>query len=264
MLECVVNLSEGRRSDAIRALVDSVDDDLLDVHTDEHHNRSVFTLIGEDAPRRLARVAIELLDIRDHQGVHPRIGVVDVVPFVPLGDTPMREAIRARDDFAAWISREHGIPAFVYGKERTLPDIRKNAFVGLRPDHGPTTPHPSAGAVCVGARDILVAYNVVVADVSFDDARILASSLRSPDVRALALRLGDEIQVSMNLINPLATGPADVYDLVEQSAHITRAELVGLVPAEVLASTPSSRWKQLGLGIDRTIEFRLAQRATRH
>jgi len=260
VLECVLNLSEGRRVGVVAGLAATAGDDLLDVHSDPDHNRSVLTLVGTDAPRAVARAAVERLDLRTHRGVHPRIGVVDVVPFVALSGSTAADALRARDDFAAWIATELGVPAFLYGPERSLPDVRRGAFGDLRPDHGPSEPHPTAGAVAVGARPVLVAWNLWLADGDLATARSIATELRGPDVRALGLQVGDDVQVSMNLVNPLRTGPAEVYDRVAARARIRRAELVGLLTDEVLRSVPSTRWDELDLGPDRTVESRVARR----
>jgi glutamate formiminotransferase len=261
VLECVVNISEGRRADVVAAIGTAAGVDLLDVHTDAHHNRSVLTLVGEEAPRAVTAAAVARLDLRAHAGVHPRIGVVDVVPFVALGATPENEAVAARDRFGAWAAAELGVPGFAYGRERTLPDVRRQAFAALTPTWGPAAPHPTAGAIAVGARPLLVAYNLWLAPgAELAEARRVAGAVRDTEVRTLGLAVGDEVQVSMNLVAPLAVGPAEVWDRVAALAPIARAELVGLVPAAVLDRTPEARWDQLDLGPDRTIEARLAER----
>jgi glutamate formiminotransferase len=260
VLECVVNVSEGRRSEVVSALAGAAGADLLDVHVDAHHHRSVLTLVGEDAPRAVARAAVDLLDLQSHQGVHPRIGVVDVVPFVPRAGSTFDEALAARDRFATWVAESLGVPAFLYGPERTLPDIRRGAFRGLAPDRGPAEPHPTAGAVAVGARPLLVAWNVYLAEPDLERARAIAKSVRGPDLRTLGLRVGDAVQVSMNLIAPDRVGPAQAWDAVAAHAPLAQAELVGLVPQAVLDATPPERWAQLDLAADRTIESRLARR----
>lgn len=258
MLECIVNISEGRDRSVVDALARATGPQLLDLHTDAHHNRSVWTLVGEEAPRRLTRAAVERLDLRAHDGVHPRIGVVDVVPFVALAGSDEGDARAARDRFCRWAGSELGLPCFAYGPERTLPEVRRRAFDGLLPTSGPTGPHPTAGATAVGARGLLVAYNLWLVQPDLDRARAIAQELRGPAVRALGLAVGDEVQVSLNLVRPAQVGPGWAWDTVAAQAQVARAELVGLVPEAVLRAEPEARWEQLDLAVDRTIEARLA------
>jgi len=265
VLECVVNVSEGRDAGRLRALAESAGPDLLDRHADPDHHRAVLTLVGEAAPRALAARAIELLDLRDHTGAHPRLGVVDVVPFVALDGSTADDAVEARDAFATWLSGELGVPCFLYGAERSLPEVRRQAFHGLPPDRGPSEPHPTAGATAVGARAPLVAFNLWMSSPDLAVARAVAAAARGPALRALGLQVGDATQVSMNLVDPLRVGPADAYDVVGDllraaGASIARAELVGLVPEAVLQRTPRSAWERLDLAPDRTIEARVARR----
>ena len=257
MLECVVNISEGRRAEILEQLAEAAGDELLDVHADADHNRSVFTLIGEEAPRRLAVAAVERLDIGDHQGVHPRIGVVDVVPFVALDTSTPADALAARDRFCDWAAAELALPCFRYGPERSLPDVRRGAFATLVPDTGPRRPHPRAGGCAVGARGVLVAYNLWLESGDLGLARRIAAGLRGPAVRALGLQVGDHVQVSMNLVDPSVAGPAAVWDRVAASTPIARAELVGLVPRSVLSAIPEERRAELDVTDDRTIEARI-------
>ena len=261
MLECVVNISEGRDIALLAGMAEALRPWLLDVHTDADHNRSVFTLVGEEAPRELTRMAVERLRIGAHEGVHPRLGVVDVVPFVPLEGSDLSGAVAARDRFAAWAAFELGLPCFRYGTGRTLPDIRRSAWSGLAPDTGPDAPHPTAGAVCVGARDVLVAYNVwLEADISV--AKRIAKDVRTQEIRTLGLQVGALTQVSMNLVSPREAGPAVAFDSVTQHARthgakVLHAELVGLLPHDVLSAVPRGRWEELDLAEGRTIEARL-------
>jgi glutamate formiminotransferase / 5-formyltetrahydrofolate cyclo-ligase len=271
VLECVVNVSEGRRADALERLTDAAGVDLLDLHHDPHHHRAVLTLVGEAAPRAVATEAVALLDLRTHEGVHPRLGVVDVVPFVPLGHATIADAVAARDDFAVWAATALEVPCFLYGPgvgDPTLPELRRDAWTTRPPDHGPSEPHPTGGAICVGARAVLVAYNVWLAGGDVSQARRVATAVRRPAIRALGLAVGDRTQVSMNLIAPDELGPAAAYDIVRDEsravgAEVEGAELVGLVPEAVLHAVPEARWPELDLGADRTIEARLAQRAAR-
>jgi glutamate formiminotransferase len=259
MLTCVVNLSEGRRPGELAALVTAAGDDLLDRHVDRDHNRCVLTLVGERAVREVSRVAVERLDLRTHAGAHPRMGVIDVVPFVPFAEASLAQAEEARDRFARWLAHELEVPAFRYGPGLAdLPEIRRRAFVDLVPDAGPPVPHPTAGATAVGARPPLVAYNLWLARPDLARARSVARTLRSPEVRSLGLAVGDAVQVSCNLIDPTVVGPAQVYDTVAAQVAVARAELVGLVPEAVLAAVPAGRWTELDLSPERTIEARLA------
>lgn len=261
MLECVVNVSEGRDPEVLGRLVGACGSDLLDLHVDQHHNRAVFTLVGESAPRRLAAETWRSIDLAAHAGVHPRLGAVDVVPFVALAGSGPADAVRARDDFARWAADEHGVPCFLYGPERTLPSIRAGAFSDLAPDVGPAAAHPRAGAVCVGAREPLVAWNLWLDGTSLAEARALAARLRGPHLRTLALDVGGRTQFSCNLVAPDVVGPAEVHALVSESAVVTGAELVGLIGAEHLARIPRGSWEMLDVDGSRTVEARLARRA---
>ena len=273
-LECVVNVSEGRDEAALDELAAACDGVLLDVHRDRDHHRAVFTLGGpgdrvEDAARSLATAAVRRLDLTTHAGAHPRIGVVDVVPFVPLGSADLPSAVAARDRFAARVAAEVMVPCFLYGPlpgggQRTLPEIRRQAFTTLAPDFGPPAPHPTAGACAVGARPVLVAYNLWVAGGTVELVRSVAAAIRSPAVRALGLQLSGRLQVSCNLVDPMRMGPAEVHDTVdgllrEATASVAGCELVGLVPSAVMARVPPHRWASLDLRPEATIEARLEQ-----
>lgn len=257
-----VNLSEGRSREILGALVATAGRDLLDVHADADHHRSVLTLVGEDAPRRVATVAVERIDLREHAGAHPRFGAVDVVPFVPWTDTTMDEAVRARAAFLRWAALTLALPGFAYGEDApSLPEIRRRAFRDLAPDTGPERPHATAGAVAVGARGPLVAYNVWLAEPDLAAARQVAAEVRSDRVRALGLQVGPRVQVSMNLVVPTAFGPADAFDAVAARVSVAGAELVGLLGAAVLEAIPAERWAALDLSVEQTVEWRLRRRA---
>jgi glutamate formiminotransferase len=276
-VECVVNLSEGRDAAVIDAIASVAGPALLDVHSDPDHHRSVLTLGGPaahvvTAARAVVQEACALIDMRAHHGVHPRLGSADVVPFVAL-DGGLDEAVSLRDDFARWAARQLQLPCFLYGPERSLPTVRREAFRSLGPDTGPPTPHPTAGASAVGARPVLVAYNVWVTGP--DDgqrsaltlARSVARSIRGPALRSLGLPVGHGAQVSCNLIDPSGLGPAQAYDRIARAVtrlggSVVRAELVGLVPADVLAAIPAARHRELDVSPDRTIEARLQSAGT--
>jgi glutamate formiminotransferase / 5-formyltetrahydrofolate cyclo-ligase len=243
-----VNISEGRDGPVLRRVVEAAP--VLDVHRDEHHHRSVLTVSGDEAVRAVARAAVAAIDLRRHTGVHPRLGAVDVVPFVPYGGSTMADAVEARAAFVDWAWSDLRLPALPYGEGlRPLPEVRRRARFEL-------LPHPTAGAVAVGARPPLVAYNVWLREPDLALAKRIASSLRSPAVRALGLPVGGRVQVSMNLVDPLRVGPAEVFDAVARAAPVAGAELVGLVPAAVLAAVPAERWVELDLGPDRVVETR--------
>jgi glutamate formiminotransferase len=256
----VVNISEGRDGALLHALNEACGADLLDRHTDPHHHRSVFTVVGDETPRRLAALAVARLDLASHAGAHPRLGVVDVVPFAPLAGSTMADAVAARGRFATWAATSLALPCFLYGPERTLPEVRRRAWLDLAPDVGPSEPHPTAGAACVGARPVLVAYNVWLTRPDLALAKAVATAVRGPAVRALGLAVGDRVQVSMNLVDPEVVGPAEAYDLVRAQVHVAGAELVGLLPDRVLRRIPPSRWQELDVGVPRTLEARLAGR----
>jgi glutamate formiminotransferase len=275
IVQCVVNVSEGRDQAVLGELAASAAAVLLDVHADPDHHRSVFTLAGAvddimDAARALATISVARIDLRTHQGAHPRLGVLDVVPFIPFvpGQPPSHDlgaVVPLRNEFAQWAGTTLAIPTFLYGPlpgggTRTLPQVRRLAFTGIAPDFGPAQPHCTAGATAVGARPALVAYNVWVSSVGV--ARQVAPLVRGPMVRALGLAVGDRAQVSCNLVDPAHLGPAQLYDLVADRVHqlggtVVGAELVGLLPRSILADIATERWDQLGLSADSTVESRL-------
>jgi glutamate formiminotransferase len=290
LLECVVNVSEGQDDSLLASLAGECAGVLLDLHRDPSHHRAVFTLAGpapdvEAAAMSLARTAVRLIHLRHHRGVHPRFGVVDVVPFVRLpggGDprtldrrtvwTPDNwrradegPALQARDRFIDWAASELGVPCFRYGplgdcRTRSLPEIRRSAFTTLAPDAGPDRPHSTAGAMAVGVRGPLVAYNVWLTGVPLQEASRVAAAIRGPAVRALGFRVDGAVQVSCNLVSPFTVGPADVFDEVARlspAGSVDRAELVGLIPAAVLEAIAPHRWAELGIAADQTIESRL-------
>ncbi len=265
MLESVINISEGTDSSRLTELVHAAGTSLLDTHSDKFHNRSVFTLYGTDVYEdslNLVRKAFQLLDLRNHVGVHPRIGVVDVVPFVPFGTSEIGDALLARDNFAKIIAAEYSVPTFLYGPNRTLPQIRREAFVGLAPDFGPSKPHPKFGSVAVGAREPLVAYNIYLAGSDLAEAKDIAKQVRSPFFRTLGLQVGNEVQVSANLIDPFNHGIHEFYEAVIALTHISRCELVGLVPLKVLENSPTALWDILDLDRAKALEIRAADKTS--
>jgi glutamate formiminotransferase len=277
VLECVVNVSEGRRTVVLTALVDACGASLLDVHADADHHRSVLTLAGDrvrGAVEALCVVARDHIDIRSHEGVHPRLGAVDVVPFVALAGATSADAVGAAHDFGAWAGQTLEVPVFFYGaadeQHRSLPSLRADAFRERAPDAGPSAPHLTFGAMAVGARPPLVAINCELATDDVVAARAIASIVRERDgglagVRALGLPLASRrrAQVSMNLVDLDATGVDTACFAVRAAARargtdVVAVELVGLIPAGVLDACSDEFRAWTGITEDDTIERRLA------
>ena len=278
MLECVANVSEGRLVSVIDAITAASGSALLDVHQDRDHNRSVFTIAGGthttlSAVRRLAAAAAANLDLTLHVGVHPRLGVLDVVPFVPLGDTSASRATAAARAFATWWSTVYGVPVFFYDdadpEGRGLPSVRREAFVERAPDLGPSKPHPRLGATAVGVRQPLVALNCVLDGGDIEDARAIARAARErdgglPGVRALGVWLAslERPQVSMNLVDLEQTGIEAACNHIGELARargrtVSDVELVGLLPAAELARCGPSVRAAAHLSDEQTIEGRI-------
>jgi glutamate formiminotransferase len=282
LIECVVNVSEGRDMVALRAFADACGPSLLDVHADPDHHRSVFTLAGREVrdaqmgTRSLARTVARHVTVLGHEGVHPRLGAVDVVPFVPLTTAASEHdvALEAALSFARWWSTAYDVPVFLYGdadpKKRELPQARNTAFKSRQPDFGPATPHERLGATAVGVRAPLVAINCLLATRDVEIARRIASEVREqhgglPGVRALGFTLdaaGGRAQVSMNLTDLERTGieravRAVRVDARKERTEVIAVELVGLVPRVELERCTDDFLEWSGLGAEVTIEARL-------
>jgi len=276
LVECVPNVSEGRRRDVVDRLAAAIEAvpgvRLLDRTSDPDHNRSVFTFAGAPdavaaAALSLVRVAYAEIDLRTHTGEHPRIGAVDVIPFVPLAGVTMDDCVALAKDVGTKIAAEHDVPVYYYARaasrpERVrLPDVRKPQFEGLGavigtthvPDAGPGRVHPTAGAVVVGARPPLIAFNIELDTADVTIAKRIAKEIREssgglPAVQALGFALTDppRAQVSLNLLDHTVTSLARVWEEVESRARaagvgILRGELIGLLPLDAaLAVTASS------------------------
>jgi glutamate formiminotransferase / 5-formyltetrahydrofolate cyclo-ligase len=286
VLEAVPNISEGRDPDVVAAVARAFGEGarVLDVHSDPDHHRSVFTLVGPDADlveSLLAGVAraVDLVDLRAHDGVHPRVGAVDVVPIVPLEPADMERARRVAEVLATRIGAEHGLPVFLYGENRAGarpaffrrggPDeLQRRIDAGeLTPDFGPPRLDPAAGALLVGARPPLVAFNLELATDDLDVAIAIAATVREsgggmPGVQALGLRLpgAGGVQVSINVIDVDRARLADVVARVRREAatrdvEVRRGELVGLLPERAVA--PPQELALEELPDDRVLERRL-------
>ena len=271
LLECVPNFSEGRRPEVVDAIAAEITGvpgvRLLGREMDADHNRAVLTFVGapdavQEAAFRAVRKAAALIDLREHKGAHPRMGATDVVPFVPLGECTMADAVAAANAVGDRIGRELAIPVFLYAEAARRPeriklaDVRKGEFEGLRdaigrdaeraPDFGPAAIHASAGATAVGARFFLIAYNVNLAAHDVALAKRIAKEIREkdgglPGVQAMGFDLADRslAQVSMNLLDYRKTSPGRVFDEVRTRAEaagvkVLESEMIGLLPQDAV------------------------------
>jgi glutamate formiminotransferase len=272
IIESIPNVSEGRRQDVIEKLIGAITATpgvrLLDHSSDASHNRSVFTLVG-DAPSlkaatlALFETAVASIDLRTHHGEHPRLGAVDVVPFVPIEGVTMDDCVALAKDVAATVAERFSVPVYLYEDasknpaRKNLEDIRRGEFEGLAtkmdspawaPDFGPARPHESAGASVVGARMPLIAYNINLNTDRLDVAKKIAAAIRHSSgglrfVKAMGVMLDDRriAQVSMNLTNYQKTPVFRVFEMVKREAErygvtILESEIVGLVPSAALMS----------------------------
>jgi glutamate formiminotransferase len=294
LVECVPNVSEGRRPDAIASIVTplrGVDGiRVLDVSSDASHNRSVLTIVGPPAAfanaiDALFEQAIALIDMRAHQGAHPRLGAVDVVPFIPIDGVTMSECVTLAREAAARVAARFGIPVFLYEEAATRParrnlaDVRRGEFEGLTaklasaegaPDFGPAVPHPTAGATAIGARMPLIAFNVNLTTSSLEVAKAIAKAVRQssgglPFVKALGINLPERgiVQVSMNLTNYRDTTIQQAFDAVAREATqhgttVLESEIVGLVPAAALDEATRRRLRLAGFDERQILENRLS------
>lgn len=266
-LESVPNVSEGRRPDVLMALQSAVSTvegaHLVDMHRDIDHNRAVFTLMGSaeavvQADLQLAKAAVEQIDLRQHEGVHPRIGAVDVVPLVPLPPTSQSTAIQWAHELGEQIWEQLRVPVYLYGQaarrpsHRRLAFLRRGGFAALaqamrddperRPDIGDPVPHPTAGATAIGVRPPLIAFNVALETDRLEIAQAIARQIRQvngglPGVQALGFRLASrgKVQVSVNLLRPDRTPLHQVVEAIRRAAaqwgvQVGPSELVGLIP----------------------------------
>ncbi len=293
LIECIPNVSEGRRANVVANMAGAIRAApgvrLLDVSSDPSHNRSVFTLAGdaagvERAVMSLFEVAVQEIDLRTHRGEHPRLGAVDVVPFVPIERATMADCVALAKRVGGSIAERFGIPVYLYEEassnalRKNLEDIRRGEFEGLAakmalpgwaPDFGPSAPHPSAGASVVGARMPLIAYNINLATDRLDVAKKIAAAIRHSSggfrfVKAAGFKLDDRgiVQVSMNLTNHEKTPMYRVYEAVKREAErygvaILESEIVGLIPAAALASTAEFYLQIEGFSSDQILENKL-------
>jgi glutamate formiminotransferase/formiminotetrahydrofolate cyclodeaminase len=274
VIECVANISEGRRTAIIEEMVAVLRSRgalVLDCHSDIDHHRSVITFAGDaqslsDAVAGLARCATARIDVRRHRGVHPRIGALDVVPFVPLAEATLDECVALAACAGERLARECGLPVYLYGRAATGDNRRSLAGIrcggldrlaermaeGFLPDYGPPRLHETAGATAVGAREPLVAYNVQLESRDLQLARRIATSVRErngglPGVQALGLWLESRgcVQVSMNLTRPEETSVCEAFEAVaahaeSAGASVRDSEIVGLAPRAAVGGCTSA------------------------
>jgi glutamate formiminotransferase / 5-formyltetrahydrofolate cyclo-ligase len=293
IIECVPNISEGRDRasiDAIAAAVRGVAGvRLLDVSSDASHNRSVLTFVGDGGPVRRAvaalfEAAIARIDLRRHQGEHPRMGAVDVVPFIPIRGASMEDCVALSRESGAEIAERFGVPVYLYEESataearRNLAEVRKGQFEGFaqkmkddrwKPDFGPGEPHPSAGVVAVGARAFLIAYNINLATRELAVADRIARAIRHLSggfryVKAMGVELSDRgiVQVSINMTNFKKTPLHRVFECVRSEAErngvsILGSEIVGLTPAEALYAAAEHYLRLEGFSADQVLETKL-------
>ena len=296
VIECVPNVSEGRRLDVIEKMTAALKAvpglRVLDVQSDASHNRSVFTLAGDAAALGagipvLFECAVADIDLRNHKGEHPRLGAVDVVPFIPIDGVTMDDCVRLAKAVAADVASRFTLPIYLYEDasanpaRKNLEDIRRGEFEGLAakmskpewaPDFGPAAPHQSAGASVIGARMPLIAYNINLNTDRLEVAKKIASAIRMSSgglryVKAMGIPLEDRgiVQVSMNLTNYEKTPIFRVFDLVKREAErygvsVLESEIVGLVPAAALRQSVEYYLQLEGFSADQVLENKLRSR----
>jgi glutamate formiminotransferase len=299
LIECVPNFSEGRRPEVLEEIVHAIGQidgiTLLDHSRDETHNRSVVTFAGAAEPVVRAATAavgraIQLIDMEKHEGAHPRIGAVDVIPFVPLGATRLEECVDLARRFGEQIAKLFEIPVYLYGEaalrpeRRRLAEVRRGQYEGLKaeiglnperePDFGPARLHPRGGAVAVGARKPLIAFNVNLATDDVDVAKRIAHTIREssgglPAVQAMGVLLENPgepryAQVSMNLVDWERTGISRVVREIRRLAaqvgtDIDHCELIGLAPTGALLEVAADALDLRGFSPDQALELRLTR-----
>ncbi len=289
LIECVPNFSEGRRPEVIAAVRDAVAASgpvrILDLSSDFDHNRSVLTLAGDAASIRaavgaLVATCVERIDLTRHQGRHPRMGAVDVVPLIPIRGVTMQECVALAREIGAEIARRHQLPVYLYEEaasaehRRDLAAIRKGEFEGFpakirdplfKPDFGPERVHPTAGCVAVGARGFLIAFNINLSTADVEIARSIARSIRHSSgglryVKAMGVMLESRglAQVSINMTNFRGTPLHRVFEMVRSEAArhgvaVASSEIVGLAPEDALLNVAEFFLRLEGFDASRTI-----------
>ena len=293
LIECVPNFSEGRRPEVVDEIVAAIAGvegvEVLDRQSDPAHNRSVITFVGQEgaaaeAAFRGVAAAARLIDLNEHEGAHPRFGAADVVPFVPVAEGDMAVCVAIARELARRVARELAIPVYLYEEaalrpeHRNLADARRGEFEGLReaivadparrPDEGEAKVHPTAGAVAIGARAPLIAYNVNLVSPDVELARRIAREIRErdgglPRLKAIGLALEDgRAQVSMNLTDYRVTSPLDAFEAVRSRAEaagvrVAESEVVGLLPQDALVRLARAVLKADAFDHEQVLEARV-------
>ena len=294
VVECVPNFSEGRRKEVVDAIAKSITSvpgvRLLDTEMDSNHNRCVITFIGDrsavaEAAFQGAKSAVALIDMNNHRGEHPRVGALDVLPFVPISGVTMDECVAIARSVGKRIAEELRVPVYLYEAaatrpdRRSLPDVRRGEYEGLKvaietdpdrkPDFGPARLHPTAGACIVGARPVLIAWNVNLGTKDVGVAKRIAKAIRESDgglpaVRAKGFELRDRglVQVSMNMIDYHRTSLVQAFEAIRDLAtkehvDIVESEIVGLVPLDAILAGATQYFKLARFHREQILETRL-------
>ncbi len=295
IIECVPNFSEGRNNHKIekiiRAFKNKDNVKLLDCQQDKDHNRMVVTIVGEPKAVTFSvvesiRIAVDIIDMRKHQGQHPRMGAVDVVPFIPVKEMNMQDAIKLSKDVAKKVADKCDLPVFLYEASasrdhcQNLSEIRKGQFEGMdeklksqkwRPDFGPSQKHPTAGVTAIGARMPLIAFNVNLDTDNLNIAKKIAKKIRFssgglPFCKAIGIDLKDKgmVQVSMNMTDYTQTGLFESFNQIKKEAdkhgvRVCGSEIVGLVPMAALMNTAEHYLGLQGFSMEQILEARIME-----
>jgi len=294
IVECVPNFSEGRRKEVVDAIANAIASvpgvRLLDTEMDPNHNRSVITFIGDrsavaEGAFQGAKAAVARIDMNTHRGEHPRVGALDVLPFVPILGVTMEDCVVLARSVGKRIADELQIPVYLYEAaatrpdRRALPDVRRGEYEGLKvaietdpdrkPDFGPSRLHPTAGACIVGARTVLIAWNVNLATRDVRIAKRIAKAIRESDrglpaVRAKGFELGDRglVQVSMNMTDYHKTSLVQAFEAIralaaKEGVEVVESEIIGLVPLDAILAGATQYFKLARFHREQILETRL-------
>lgn len=287
LVECVPNFSEGKNLKIINAIFNSSKKvkkvKVFELEKDPSHNRMLFTIVGEPqavlaSVYKAIKTAVKLIDMNKHHGEHPRVGATDVVPFVPVSGVSMSECVALSNKLAKKVAGELKIPVFMYEESakrpenKNLADVRKGEFEKFKksmpkPDYGPGKIHPTAGAIVIGARKYLIAYNVNLDTSDIETGKKVASSIREKNgglkaVKAMGFEVGGKAQVSMNLVDYKKTNFDTAYREIEKQAKkhgvkIISSEIYGMIPLDAIIDCVKTTFKANTFKVDQVLETRL-------